>query len=348
MSFFQRLALGMAFTTLAVATGYIATAPRRTAAHAGMLAPTVELGRPEIVGTIDPRHLSSGPIIAVTSHRDHVYLLQNHTWLRLSSDGVEGPFGGMTRGERGWIASASGIAVLDSAVYVLDRLNRSLHLFAPAGAWLRTIPLNAPELADFSPERIAIDPNGTIAISGYRSGADAGWAIIRIDNGTPTLIFHRPSNVFDVLLPLVRDNTIAALSSNDYEFSELTSTGRPIRSFARPNPPRFALESDERDAIQQYLASSPASNRPEYQPPVYIPAVAHAYARSTGTFLVAVAAGGEAIFVEEIDSDGRPLRTFLEDGVSLPIGFSDHAIVLLREDAQRTVVERYSLPGTHP
>jgi hypothetical protein len=348
LSFFQRLALGMAFTTLALATGYVATAPRRTAAHAGTLAPTVELGRPEIIGTIDPAHLSAGPIIALTAHRDYAYLLQNHAWLRVSSDGVEGPFGGRVRGERGWIASAAGIAVTDSAVYVLDRLSRSLHVFAPAGAWLRTVRLNSREFADFSPERIAIDPHGTLAVSGYRSGAAAGWSIIRFDNDTPRVVFHRPSNVFDVLLPLLRDHTMAALSSNDYEFSELTSTGRPIRSFARPNPPRFALESEARDAIQKYLASSPAADRPEYQPPVYIPAVAHAYARFTGTFLVAVAAGGEDVFVEELDRDGRPLRTFFENGVSLPIGFTDHAIVLLREDAQRTVVERYSLPRTHP
>jgi hypothetical protein len=350
LSFFRRLALGFLLVTLVIAAGYVATVPRSIAARAGTLAPAMALGSPEIIGTIDPAQLSAGPIIAIAVHGDHAYLLQNHTWLRVSRDGVHGPFGGETRGARGWIASAAGIAVLDSAVYVLDRLSKSLHVFAPTGAWQRTIRLtDSAAFNGFLPERIAIGPDGMMAVSGYRSGAEAGWSVILVHEDTARLIFHRSSNVFDVLLPLVTpDRTIAALSSNDYEFSELTYTGRQVRRFARPDPPRSALESTERAAIHKYLASVPASNRPEYQPPVYLPAVAHAHARSTGTYLVAVAAGGENVFVEEIRKDGSPLRTFMERGVPLPVGFFDDGIVLLREEAQRTVVERYSLPGTDP
>jgi hypothetical protein len=191
--------------------------------------------------------------------------------------------------------------------------------------------------------------DGLIVVSGYLGGANAGWSIAFVHNDTLRIVFNRPSNVFDILIPLVKaDGSIAALSSNDYEFSDLTPSGRQTRRFTRLNPPRFALDPTERAALQRYLESSPASRLPEYAPPVYIPAVAHAYARSTGTFLVAVAAGGDNVFVEEIAQDGSPMRTFMEQGVPLPVGFSDNAIVLLREEAQRTVVERYSLPGTKP
>src|SRR5688500_11647943 len=150
----------MLFLTLAVAAGYVATAPRSVAAHAGTRAPNAALGAPEIIGIIDPGHLSAGPIIAVTFHREHAYLLQNHAWLRVSRAGVQGPFGGEIRGARGWIASAAGIAVVDSAVYVLDRLSKSLHVFAPAGAWRRTIRMtDERQFYGFSPERIAIGPD---------------------------------------------------------------------------------------------------------------------------------------------------------------------------------------------
>jgi hypothetical protein len=339
----------MCSITLAVAAAYVATAPRRVAARAGTLARAAALGAPEIIGTIDPKQLSAGPIVAVTLQGPHAYLLQNHTWLRASRAGVEGPFGNETRGAQGWIASAAAIAVRDSTVYVLDRLGRSVHEFAVTGEWRRTVRLEGTKLSGFLPERIAAGSTGPIVLSGYRTGADAGWSILLLDNDTPRIVFHRPSNVFDLLLPLVRpDGSITALAASEYEFAELPLAGGKIRRFIRHDPPRFALEPEERAAIQRYLTSTPASNRPEYQPPVYIPAVAHAHPRSSGTFLVAVATGVDSVFVEEVDSGGRALRTFLRPGVPLPVGLFDDGIVVLREEAQRTLVERYSLPGMNP
>ena len=149
---------------------------------------------------------------------------------------------------------------------------------------------------------------GLIVVSGYLGGANAGWSIAFVHNDTLRIVFNRPSNVFDILIPLVKaDGSIAALSSYDYEFSDLTPSGRQTRRFTRLNPPRFALDPTERAALLRYLESSPASRRPEYAPPVYIPAVAHAYARSTGTFLVAVAAGGAWA---DVAADARTAESF--------------------------------------
>jgi hypothetical protein len=350
LSYFQRLALGMFGVTLAVATAYVATAPRVVGARTGMLAPDEALGPPHIVGAVDAEHLSAGPIVAVSLHGAHAYLLQNHSWLRVSGENVDGPFGDESRGGRGWIASGAGIAVVDSAVYVLDRLNRSLHVFAHSGVWRRTIRLNGNKgVYDFLPERISVSSDGTIALSGYQNGSDAGWSIGLLDRDTLRLVLHRPSSVFDLLVPLVkRDGSIAVLISNDYEFVEITRSGTETRRFTRRNPPRFALRASERTEMQNYLDRNPASTRAGHHPPELIPAVAHAYVRPNGAFLVAVTAGEDDVLVEELDSGGRPLRTLLRHGVPLPVGFFDNGIVLLREEAQRTVVERYLLPEIDP
>lgn len=349
MSHVQRIALGMLFLTGAATVGYLVTSPRVFAPIAGTMAADDSLGSPQILATVEADRLAAGPIVAIGLQDESVYLLQNHHWLRVEADSVHGPYGGETRGGIGWIFSAAAIAATDSAVFILDRLAKSVHVFDPDGEWRRSIPLRSSiDHYDFAPERMTIGPDGTIIISGFEPGDSAGWTIATLSGDTLRPLFRQLSTIFDIVLPLVRhDRSIIAVNSMNYEFTALSPNGDVEARLARRNAPRVPLTQEQSDAMANYIRGSQTGTRPEFTLPTHMPAVADAFARSGGTFLGAVLITMDDVLIEEIDHRGKPIRTLVRE-VPLPVGLSDTSIVLLREEPQHTIVERYRIPGSRP
>jgi hypothetical protein len=335
MTTVQRFAIGLFGTTAAVAAGFFVTAPRVLDARRGRMAQTGGARAAAVLTTVAADRLTGGPIVAIAVHDDAVYLLQNHSWLRVRNDSVAGPFGSGVRGAAGVLASAAGIAVTDSCIYVLDRLARAVLVYEHAGGWARTMPLRHPVFDAFAPAALALDARGRLLLSGYHADPPARWTIVRIEGDRAAAIHTRAASPYGIVLPLAAaDGRIYALSADDYRVAALAEDGTITREFARADPPRVP-----------FPASAPKSPAGAPLPP-FIPAAAHAFARVGGTFLVAVSASPDEVWIEEIDSAGHPLRTLLEQPVSLPVALSEHAVFTLREDAQQTVIERHLLRQT--
>jgi hypothetical protein len=327
MTLVQRFAIGMFGVAALAAIGFVFTAPRtRAIASLGSMAPVAGVAAPVRAGTIDAAVLTAGPVVAITAHRGRVYLLQNHSWLRVDAGGVAGPFGSGVRGAAGVIASGAALVATDSCVYVLDRGARALLIYDPSGTWTRTISLRDGAFSELVPHALATDDRGRLLVSGYRGGPPGRWSITALHADRASDVYSHAGGPFDLLLPLSDERGHAYALSADYTLAELVGT----RRFARRDPPRVRFPASAR-----VIAGVPV--------PDFIPVVVHAFARSSGTFLVAIAASPDEVWVEEIDAAGRPLRTLVSKPVALPVGFSDSALYTLREAAQQTIVERHVL-----
>lgn len=346
MTLSKRLTLG----TLVLAIGLGATSvmlsrtePAVRRFH-GWLAPLQPLSRPEIVGRIDPAQLGKGQIVAFADNGSDVFLLHNQSWLRVGPAGVRGPFGASARDGEGRIGSGADIAVHDSAVYVLDRVTRSVLAFTIEGHWRKRLPLlpTASTLA-FAPEHMVTTRDGRLIVSGLRGagfGSSSRVLLHQSSKDNFDSLTALPTALLNVVIPFAGlSGRVYAVESSTYKFIELTSTGAQVRRFARPEAPRIPLPDSVRRSLARWTVRISAAGTQDLIPK-YLPAVFMAAQRHTGSFVVAIASAVDSVLIEELDQNGVPLHTFTRHPLPIPVGLSDHGIITIREDVNATIVER--------